>query len=161
MGAIKFNAEEILRMAEQIEINGAAFYRKAAENNEAGRELLLEMANQEDQHVDIFKDMKAHLPSSEQDNIVFDPNNEAALYLESMANANVFNTNANAPERSLDGSESLDDIIKRGILAEKDAVIFYTLLKEMVPSHKGKNKIDAIIKEELKHITWLINRKIV
>ena len=161
MGAIKFNAEEVLEMAAQIEVNGAAFYRKAASFNEEGRELLTAMAEQEDQHIAMFKEMKANLPASDSQDTAFDPDNEAALYLKAMADANVFNLDNNDPDSKLDGTESLDEIIKEGLRAEKESIIFYTVLKDMVPANLGQEKIDAIIKEEVKHITWLINRKIV
>ena len=161
MGSIKFNAEEVLGMAAQIEVNGAAFYRKAAEFNEEGRELLTAMAEQEDEHIAMFKEMKANLPASDSEETAFDPNNEAGLNLKAMADANVFNLDGTDPDSKLDGSESLDDIIKEGLRAEKESIVFYTVLKDIVPASLGKDKIEAIIKEELKHITWLINRKVV
>ena len=41
------------------------------------------------------------------------------------------------------------------ILAEKDSIVFYLGMKEIVPENLGKTKIDQIIKEEMAHIKLL------
>ena len=55
-----FNAEEIIEMAIQIEANGAAFYRRAAELQEemADKEFLETIARMEDRHKIGFEEMK-------------------------------------------------------------------------------------------------------
>ena len=56
--ANNFNVDEVLEMAEEIERNGGAFYRKAASNasdKETGN-LLLEMAEMEDGHLKVFQE---------------------------------------------------------------------------------------------------------
>ena len=49
--------------------------------------------------------------------------------------------------------------IRRILLAaiglEKDSIIFYLGMKELVPENLGKNRIDKIIKEEMGHIRLL------
>ncbi|MBU4343897.1 MAG: hypothetical protein KKC73_00555, partial [Proteobacteria bacterium] len=55
---------------------------------------------------------------------------------------------------------SMEEILKEAILAEKDSIVFYLGMKEMVPVNSGKTKIDAIIKEEMVHIK-LLSSKIV
>ena len=54
--SIFFNPDEILEMAEQIERNGARFYRQAAQGaQDAGvRELLQKLATMEDGHEKLF-----------------------------------------------------------------------------------------------------------
>jgi len=54
----------------------------------------------------------------------------------------------------------MEEILKKAILAEKDSIVFYLGMKEMVPVNSGKTKIDAIIKEEMVHIK-LLSSKIV
>ena len=58
-----FNADEIYEMAQQIERNGAAFYRKAAESVEdaSGKELLLNFADMEVAHEKVFAELKKDL----------------------------------------------------------------------------------------------------
>ena len=51
--------------------------------------------------------------------------------------------------------DSLEDILKEAITAEKDSIVFYLGMKEMVPETLGRSRIDAIIKEEMAHINIL------
>ena len=52
-----FNADEVFEMAEQIEVNGARFYRASADKFPALKELLLELAAMEDDHQKTFAAM--------------------------------------------------------------------------------------------------------
>ena len=145
-----FNADEIFEMAEQIERNGASFYRKSAESidDSAGKKLLLDFAAMEDEHEKTFAELRAGLSEKEKTATAFDPEGEAALYLRALADTRVFF------EKKIDTS-SMEEILKEAILAEKDSIVFYLGMKEMVPENFGKTKIDAIIKEEMTHIKLL------
>ena len=152
----KFNAGEILDMAAQIETKGAKFYRKAAKHNVAGRDLLLQIASQEDQHYKIFADMRKALAPSEKGG--YDPYGETDLYVKAMVDGFAFEINKD-PAESLTGKESLQDLLKTAIQMEKDSIVFYLGLKQMVPPAFGAKKLDAVIKEELTHIAWLSNKR--
>ena len=150
---IIFNADEIFEMAEQIERNGAKFYRKAAESiADDDRDLLLRLAAMEDEHERTFAAMRSELSEDEKTPLTFDPDNEAALYLQAMADGKVFKSD---PSESLSGNESIQDILKTAIGLEKDSIVFYTSMKDVVPKSAGKEKVDAIIKEEIGHIVDL------
>lgn len=151
--AYDFNADEIFEMAVQIERNGASFYRKAAEtvDDPAGKKLLLGFAAMEDEHEKTFVALRKDLSEKDKTATTFDPEGEAALYLRALADARVFF------EKEMDTS-SMKEILKAAILAEKDSIVFYLGMKEMVPEKFGKTKIDAIIKEEMEHIKLLSNR---
>ena len=154
---IVFNADEIFEMAEQIERNGAKFYRKAAESIADARDLLLRLAAMEDEHERTFAAMRSELSEDEKTPLTFDPDNEAALYLQAMADGNVFKSD---PSESLSGNESILDILKTAIGLEKDSIIFYTSMKDVVPKTAGKEKVDAIIKEEIGHVVDLTKQLI-
>jgi rubrerythrin len=146
-----FNADEIFEMAEQIERNGASFYRKSAEliADPAAKKLLLDLAAMEDEHEKTFADLRAGLSEKEKVATVFDPEGEISLYLRALADTRVFF------EKKINNTSSIEDILKEAILAEKDSIVFYLGMKEMVPENFGKAKIDAIIKEEMNHIKLL------
>lgn len=148
-----FNMDEIFEMAEQIEKNGAEFYRKAADgiNRSPNKDLLVELANMEDQHQKTFAFLRNQLSEGEKAPTVFDPDNEAALYLRSLADIRVFF------EKKIDVT-SMEEILKEALLAEKDSIVFYLGMKELVPDDLGKEKIDNIIKEEMAHINLLSNK---
>jgi rubrerythrin len=131
MMGVTFNADEIFEMAEQIERNGAKFYRFAADKLAAARQVLLDLAAMEDEHEKTFADMRAQLSGREQEAMVFDPDNEAQM------------------------KETAEDILQEAINLEKDSIAFYAGLKECVPPRAGRDKIEGIIREEFGHIATL------
>ena len=149
----KFNAKEILEMAEQIEKNVYLFYKKAA-NDVAGAEIkkfLLELAEMEVGHEKIFIELKSQLTAKEKEEVVFDPNEETGAYLQALADTRVFY------EKEID-TTSPEEVLKAAIIAEKDSIVFYLGMKDMVPAEHGKAMIDNIIKEEMKHIQVISNQ---
>jgi len=147
-----FNANDILQMAEQIERNGAAFYRECAGNvaDPVAVELLEKLAAMEDDHEKTFANIRSELSAREKESTTFDPNGEAVLYLKALADTKVFF------EKSIDTS-NMEDILKSAITAEKDSIVFYLGMKELVPADLGTARVDAIIKEEMAHIKLLSN----
>ena len=158
--SITFNAFEIFEMAEQIERNGVKFYRKAAEgiSDRDARQMLLELADMEAEHEKTFTDMRKQLSEEARELRVFDPENEMALYLQVMASGHVFDLRKD-PSEQLSGTETVEDILKLAINAEKDSIVFYLGLKDFVPVKAGKDKVEAIIKEEMSHIA-VLNRRL-
>ncbi len=149
---VPFNADEIFEMAEQIERNGAKFYRAAAKKIPSARESLLELASMEDQHLKIFMDMRAHLSAEEREPLVFDPDGQAQMYLQVMADRHVFDVKTDPVEQLAD-KETARDILRMAIGYEKDSIVFYTGLKECVSHKAGKDRVRAIIAEEIGHIS--------
>ena len=145
-----FTANDVFEMAEQLERNGAKFYRTAAENvsDPKSKKLLIELAEMEDEHEKTFASLRADLTKAEKTPTVFDPENEAVLYLRALADTQVFF------KKKIDIS-SMKEILKAAIVAEKDSIVFYLGLKDFVPDHLGKNRLDKIIKEEMGHIRIL------
>lgn len=152
-----FNADEVFEMAEQIERNGAKFYRAAAKKFPDVRQVLLDLAAMEDEHLKTFQDMSDALSSPEAEPPVFDPDNQAQMYLQVMADGNVFDIKAD-PAEKLTGQETVQDVLKTAIGLEKDSIAFYVGMKECVPNKAGKEKVEAIIRQELGHIA-ILNQK--
>lgn len=152
--AIAFNADEAFGLAEQIERNGAAFYRKCAGIHTGAAELLNKLAVMEDGHLEVFEEMRAQVSGREAEPSAADPDNQAEMYLRAMAGGYVFDIKKD-PSETIMGDESLEDIIKIAIGLEKDSIVFYLGLKEMVRKAAGRDKLDSIINEEMKHIVWL------
>ena len=148
--AFDFNADDILEIAEQIEENGAAFYNKASEAvaDDYYKKFLLDLSTMEVFHKKIFAEMRASLSETEKKPTVFDPNEESVLYLKSLADLRVFYN------KKMDTS-TIEKILEAAIDAEKDSIVFYLGMKDLVPIKLGKEKIDAIINEEKKHIVML------
>jgi rubrerythrin len=154
-----FNADEVLEMAAQIERNGATFYRRAAEVAGGGKDLLLEIAEQEDEHLALFESMRANLPADDAASTTFDPEGLASTYLKAMADGHVFDLAAEDSSSLVSGNETLDEILATAIQAEKDTIAFFAGMKGFVPESLGKDKVDDLISEEVRHISWLVGKK--
>lgn len=154
--SIRYSADEVFEMAEQIERNGAKFYRRAAElaTEEATRSLMSELADMEDSHEKTFSSLRGELSAEERKEMVFDPDNELDLYLRAMADKHVFDVSVDPSER-LTGGEKLEDILQMAIGLEKDSIVFYLGLQQVVPERFGRARLDGIIREEYGHISTL------
>ncbi|RJX24902.1 MAG: rubrerythrin [Desulfurivibrio sp.] len=148
----EFIADEIFEMAEQVEKNGAKFYRMAAEKvNGDERKILLELAGMEDCHGMKFADFRKALALCDKNSTTFDPDGETALHLKTLSESRGFF------EKDLDISDK-EAILKSAITVGKESIIFYLGLKDLVDCKAGKEKIDAIINEEMRHLKLLNGR---
>lgn len=154
--SVTFNANEVFEMAEQIERNGAIFYREAAGKaaNQEIKDLFLNMAAMEDGHLKTFEDMRKELAAQEKAETVFDPYNEATLYLQTMADGKG-SEGMKSPTEKLTGNESPQELLEIAIAAEKNSVLFYVGLKDLVTATAGRDKVETIIREEVKHVADL------
>ncbi len=154
--SLTFNADEIFEMAEEIERNGARFYRKAAEGAKDAdtQKFLTDMAVMEDGHLDIFQKMRQQLADNDKVPVAYDPDDQTALYLQSMADARGYEGKI-SPSIELTGTEELSDVLSIAISAERNSVVFYVGLKTLVKSESGKEQVDKIIHEEMAHIATL------
>jgi rubrerythrin len=156
--AIVFNADEIFEMAIRIENNGAAFYRKAAglQSDTKNQKFLESLANMEDQHQRIFTEMRTTLTEKDKSPKVFDPYDEVSQYLAAMAD-NMGGEGSPSVAESLTGNETLEEILQTAVGLEKDSILFYLGIKDLIPSQSGQDRIDGIIKEERRHVIQLSN----
>jgi rubrerythrin len=155
---VTLNADEMFEIAEQIERNGAKFYRAAAKKFSGINQVLLNLAAMEDKHLEIFQDMRAQLTSKEQQPDVFDPENQAQMYLRVMADGHVFDIKTD-PVEKLSGIKKPEDVLKFALGIERDSIAYYVGLKEFVPVKAGRDKVEDIIREEMEHIV-VINEKL-
>ena len=154
--SITFNAFEVLEMAERIERNGSKFYRKAAKLVPGAKlqKTLLGLAVMENGHEKTFTDMRKQLPPGQEELATFDPEDEASLYLQAMADGHVFNTRKDISLQLSDKS-SVEDVLQMTIKAEKDSIVFYLGLRNFVSIEADREKIEDIIDEEHGHIVTL------
>jgi rubrerythrin len=147
---------EILEIAKDIESNGARFYRQAAENasNNQIKQALLELAAMEDGHLDIFEQMKKEFARQKKGHNLLVHNNEAAAYLQNITDGSA-SAHIKNPIEGLTGNETMKEILELAIETEKNSLLFYIGLKELVPNTANKDQIEAIIKEELSHVVAL------
>jgi rubrerythrin len=151
---VTLNAIEVFEIAQQIEHNGATFYRKAAElfSESDVSNKFLELADWESRHEQVLKDMGDKIVGSKQkintklEKKEFDPKLMACL--------TVFGT-ASEPIYKLKSIQKITDALKTAIEKEKDSITFYEGLKDFVSDRDDQRKVDAIIEEETHHIKIL------
>jgi rubrerythrin len=150
-----FDVIEVFEIAQQIEHNAARFYRKAAEifDNVQISETFTRLADWEEKHELIFSNMKTQLSELDQKNNATECE-EKLPDPKVMAGLAVFGIEPE-PREQLSGNEGETDILKRAVEKEKDSIVFYAGLKDFVADGESRDKIDDIIKEEMRHINIL------
>jgi rubrerythrin len=154
---IQFNADEVFEMAERLERNGARFYRHAAELAQVSehQHLLMSLAAMEDAHEMTFKELRTRLVTPELRKLtVFDPEEQQQQYLWAWADREVFPVDED-PFAVLGGAETIEVILNAAIGREKDAIVFFEGVKHALRGEMDRERIDAIIMEELDHIALL------
>ncbi len=159
MNTIAYNVDEVFEIAEQIERNGAAFYRKAASFSQAdARDFLLKLADQEDEHERTFAAIRAALVAAPKKVAAYDQDNIVASYLQALAGQYVFHKNRK-PQDVLSGKESLPDILTLAIQQEKDSIVLYLGLMDTLADSGDRDKVRRITKEEQQHLTDLLEKQ--
>ncbi len=152
----EFNADEIFQMAEQIEKNGISFYRKAASGTDSPslREVLKRLAAWEGEHLKFFSRLRAALTEQERRKRVPDPEDQDSEYLRAWADHHVFDLGTD-PAEKITGKEAVENILSTAIRLEKDSIVFYLGMKDIVPERLGRDKVQEIIREEMRHVDTL------
>jgi rubrerythrin len=156
---ITFDTDEVFEMAEEIERNGARLYRQAAENaaDEDIKKLFADMAAMEDNHLETFRRMRRESADEEKRHVSFDPDNQAALYVQAMARGRG-SEGMKSTVAKFTGKEPAREILEAALEAEKESVLFYFGLRSMARHQADKDRIEAIIEEELGHVTVIHDR---
>ncbi len=150
-----FNANEVFQMAIEIEKRGAAFYRDASDffDDPGIKALLKGLSEMEQEHEREFVSLRESMTRGSAYAQGYDPDGLAAAYLGSLTSGEVF-------DRALlfIGSETVEEVLKKGIEVEKNSIVLYTGLKGVVPDDLGRDRVDRIIREEMKHLIVLAER---
>jgi rubrerythrin len=154
--AVNFNADEILAVAVNIEVNGINFYQSAAAAVPDGRprQLLLDLAGRERVHEKTFTEMRGKLSARQREQVTFDPDNESSLYLKALADSTVFKQQAD-PLKVLGKSPTYKAILLAAMGIEKESIVFYVGMRDFIPVSLGRSQVDAILREEMTHLTTL------
>jgi rubrerythrin len=153
---LRLNADEALDIAQKIEQNGANFYKRAAgmRKEEGERNFFLRLADMEYEHERIFRAMQDELSDEDRSRKALDPFGEMLMYLEALADTSGGEGSPLATD-ALTGDETLEQIIQTALELEKESILFYVGLKDIVPDNRTRQKIDEIIGEEKSHLVTL------
>ena len=147
---------KVFDTAVQIERNGAAFYRKAAEfsSKKEQQKRLIELARAEDLHAASFARLKNSLVGSAQEAERIDPDGPGIRYLQAFAKEGIFNMTLDAAQ-ALSEEPTMRDLLDFAIEREKDSVLFYSGIRAALTKKADRDIVDAIVNEELMHLVVL------
>jgi rubrerythrin len=159
MYTASYSADEIFEMAEQIERNGAAFYRKAASfvNDAPSRDFLLRLAEQEDDHERTFAAIRAEVVADSGKIARYDQDETVAGYLRALAGQYVFRKDREPPSL-LTGGENVGEVLRMAIGQEKDSIVLYLGLMDALADSGDAERIRRIIREEQRHLAELLKK---
>ncbi len=150
-----FSLDEIIEMAIQIEKSGYVFYDNALRKKKLSgkaKELLQKLRDEEKQHEKIFstlfakKDLEMINYGSDQE-LVND-------YLRAIVNYRFF-TNPDSAIKSVEQAKDEKEIVMSAINFEKDTLLYFQGIKDIIKDSHSKDVLEKIIKEEISHILWL------
>ncbi len=152
----KYNFDDILLFAVNIEKNGENFYRKFAEKfkDETINALFLFLADQEVEHSTYFSELLQSIQTFETDNGNY--NDEYFSYLRAFVDNAIFNSKKN--DELSTSINSIVDVLDFALRMESDSITFYSELK-LFMNQKDISKVDIIINEEKKHFRKLYELK--
>ena len=150
------SGSELAKIAIGIERNGAAFYDSLAEStgDEKARDMYGELADKERMHIKIFEDMSSQLADYQPPEIYTE---DYDLYMKALVDSSVFSNDQEAREMAQKVTSD-SEALQIGINAEKDSILFYSEMRELV-RQSDRDVINYIIDEERSHLKRLSDLK--
>jgi len=147
--ALFFSGSELLEIAVDIEKNGMAFYQALAHKtgNRDVKDIYNYLAGEEKKHLDTFQGMSDSLEQAKPSEVDIE---EYMLYLKALADSAVFSNVAEAQQKAAKVFNEIE-ALNIGIQAEKDSILFYTELQDLVRKPDRKVVLN-ILDEEKKHL---------
>ncbi len=153
---IKYSADDVFEVAVRIEHNAAAYYRKAAElhADRSDNNVLLKLAEMEEEHERTFQSLRTALTAREKEPTALDPYDQNTLYLNAMADTHGGEGTPSLADK-LTGQETMGEILTTARDMERESILFYVGMRDMVPEDLGRQRIERIIEEEKSHFVIL------
>jgi rubrerythrin len=155
--AIVYTADEIFNIGLEIEKNGRKFYEAASRSTSGAsvKAFFDRLAKWEIEHEKLFGALQSGLSAQSKEPVSYDPAEELGMYLKAAADTHIFKAGADIPalvKQCKTEKEALD----MALTFEKDSVVLYSTMLNLVPEHLGKKDVQKILNEELKHVTIII-----
>jgi len=146
---ITFSGNELINIAIDIEQRGIAFYDIMAKSTESAevRDIFQYLTDMERTHIDIFEGM---LVETDKYQIPETYAEEYSTYLQALVDNAVFTDDAITSEMATRASSDIE-ALELAIGAEKDSILFYYEMKEILPQ-QAQPMVTKIIAEEKSHL---------
>jgi len=153
---IFFFGRELFEIAIGVERNGAAFYDSLFNSTKdaTARGAYEYLADKEREHIEIFQNMLGSVGEYQPPETYTE---EYDLYLKALVDSAVFSDDQVAREMAQRaGSDA--EAIQIGLRAEKDSILFYSEMRDLV-RRSDREVINKIIEEERSHLRQLSDLK--
>jgi len=154
--SISFSGSELINIAIGIERRGIAFYdiMTRSTKNAIAREVFKYLGDMEQEHIRTFQGMLA-----EADKYQFPetPTGEYTAYLQALVDSAVFSDDFATSEMATKVSSDIE-AMELAIGAEKDSILFYYEMKDIMPQ-RAQPTVNKIIAEEKSHLRQLSELK--
>jgi len=152
--SISFSGSELINIAIGIEGRGIVFYDVMASSTKdtAAREVFHYLADMERNHIQIFQAML-----SEADKYQPPQAGEYTAYLQALVDSAVFSDDLVTSEMAT-RAESDIEALELAIGAEKDSILFYYEMRDIMPQ-RAQPTVNKIIAEEKSHLRQLSELK--
>jgi len=149
-----FSGSELVDVALGIERNGVAYYSSLAEltTDALLKDTYNYLANMERTHLEIFQNMLDSI-GKYQPTYAGGSEEEYELYLKALIDSVVF-TNDEVARQMARNASSPAEAIQIALGAEKDSIIFYSEMRDLVPE-RDRLVADKVINEEKSHVRLL------
>lgn len=153
---IAFSGSELINIAIGIEERGIVFYDIMAKSTEnaTARGVFQYLADMERTHIRIFQGMLGEVDKYQ---IPETYAREYATYLQALFDSAVFTDDAITSEMATRASSDIE-ALELAIGAEKDSILFYYEMKEIMPQ-QAQPMVNKIIAEEKSHLRELSELK--
>jgi len=154
--SISFSDSELINIAVGIERRGIAFYDIMAKSTENAttRDVFQHLADMEREHVQIFQGMLAEAGKYQ---ISGTYTEEYSAYLQALVDSTVFSDDMVTSEMATQADSDIE-ALELAIGAEKDSILFYYEMKELMPQ-RAQATVNKIITEEKSHLRQLSELK--
>ena len=145
-----FTVADIREIAVQIEKNGEAAYRRAAEmvTDGAIREIFIWMAEEEKVHRTFFK-------SIESSELITQEQRELEKMGRQLLQEMVADQTFSLDKEMLVETEDFAEALTQAQTLEKDTIMFYEFLLNLVSDDETRQQLELVIEEEKRHIEQL------
>ncbi len=150
--SISFSGSELINIAIGIERRGIAFYdiMTKSTDSDAARDAFRHLADMERGHIQVFQDMLSEADKYQPSET---SSAEDADYLRALIDSAVFSDDMITSEMATEADSDVE-AMELAISAEKDSILFYYGMRDIMP-RRAQPMVNKIITEEKSHLAEL------
>jgi rubrerythrin len=156
---IPYSLNEIVEFAVQIEHDGYAFYNEAIKHKGLDTKALNLLTLLRDQELEHEKTFLALRDNEDIKNVVLSGDWEVvAAYLKYIVEARIFDDENSAIQLAIRAKDA-KNVVEYAIQFEKDTLLFFHTIKDVITIPKAQDALAKIIQEEISHVLKLTEFK--